>query len=163
LTKLYTRYIIWIGDHMKNYKNIIKLYFSSMKLFEEIEKTPKDFGTGDFLYGSEIHTLVAIGENSGSNMTEIAKIMDITKGGVQKFVKKLIAKELIYKTQFPDNKKEVIYGLTKKGNIAYKMHETFEQKRFGKIYEIMDEMNEKELQVLEEFLRKLNAILNAGE
>ncbi|WP_313344585.1 MarR family transcriptional regulator [Sedimentibacter sp.] len=147
---------------MKNYENIIKLYFSSMKLFEEIEKTPKDFGTGDLLYGSEIHTIVAIGENPGSNMTELAGIMDITKGGVQKFVKKLLAKDLIYKTQLPDNKKEVIYGLTKKGNIAYKMHETFEQKRFGKIYEIMDAMEEKEFRVLEGFLTELNAILSAG-
>lgn len=147
---------------MKNYENIIKLYFSSMKLFDEIEKTPKDFGTGDLLYGSEIHTVVAIGENPGSNMTEIAGIMDITKGGVQKFVKKLLAKDLIYKTHLPDNKKEVIYGLTKKGNIAYKMHETFEQKRFGKIYEIMDAMEEKEFRVLEEFLTELNKILSAG-
>ncbi len=147
---------------MKNYENIIKLYFSSMKLFEEIEKTPKDFGTGDLLYGSEIHTIVAIGENPGSNMTELARIMDITKGGVQKFVKKLLAKDLIYKTQLPDNKKEVIYGLTKKGNIAYKMHEAFEQKRFGKIYEIMDAMEEKEFQVLEGFLTELNTILRAG-
>jgi len=134
-----------------------------MKLFEEIEKTPKDFGTGDLLYSSEIHTIVAIGKNPGSNMTELAMIMDITKGGVQKFLKKLLAKDLIYKTQLPDNKKEVIYGLTKKGNIAYKMHETFEQKRFGKIYEIMEAMEEKEFQALEGFLTKLNTILRAGK
>ena len=79
---------------MKNYENIIKLYFSSMKLFEEIEKTPKDFGTGDLLYGSEIHTIVAIGKNPGSNMTEIAEIMDITKGGVQKICQEAFSKRL---------------------------------------------------------------------
>ncbi|QUH31360.1 MarR family winged helix-turn-helix transcriptional regulator [Vallitalea guaymasensis] len=148
---------------MKSYKNIIKLYFSSMESFDEIKKTPKDFGTGDLLYGSEIHTIVAIGKNPGSNMTEIARIMDITKGGVQKFTKKLLAKDLIYKTHLPDNKKEVIFGLTKKGNIAFKMHEDFEQRRFGKIYDVMDAMEEKELQVLEDFLTKLNEILLAGE
>ena len=148
---------------MKSYNNIIRLYFSSLKSFDEIEKTPKDFGTGDLLYGSEIHTVVAIGENPGSNMTEIARIMDITKGGVQKFTKKLLAKDLIYKTRLPDNKKEVIYGLTKKGNIAFKMHEEFEQRRFGKIYDVMDAMEEKELKVLENFLIKLNEILCAGE
>ena len=42
------------------------------------------------------------------------------------------------------------------------MHEDFEQKRFGKIYETMDAMEEKEFQVLEEFLTKLNQILRAG-
>lgn len=148
---------------MKNYKNIIKLYFTSIKAFEEIEKTPKDFGTGDLLYASEIHTIVAIGKNPGSNMTEIAVIMNITKGGVQKFIKKLLTKDMIYRTQLPDNKKEIIYGLTKKGNIAYKMHEVFEEKRFGKIYEVMDAMDVNELNVLEEFLTKLNEILYAGE
>lgn len=163
LDKLYTWYTIYLGDEMKNYKNIIKLYFSSVKSFEEIEKTPKDFGTGDLLYGSEIHTIVAIGENPGCNMTEIAGIMNITKGGVQKFAKKLLAKDLIYKTHIPDNKKEVIYGLTKKGNKAFQMHEEFEQKRFGKIFELMDSMEAKELQVLEDFLTKLNNILSTGD
>ncbi|GMQ57433.1 MarR family transcriptional regulator [Vallitalea sediminicola] len=148
---------------MKNYKNIIKQYFTSMKLFEKIEKTPKDFGTEDLLYASEIHTIVAIGKNPESNMTEIARIMDITKGGVQKFVKKLLAKDLIYKTQLPDNKKEVIYGLTTRGKIAFKGHEAFEKKRFGEIYGLMDSMEEEELQVLENFLTKLNEILRAGE
>jgi DNA-binding MarR family transcriptional regulator len=148
-----------MSDEKKRYETIIRQYFASMKTFEEIEKTPKDFGTGDMLYSSEIHTIVAIGKYPNSNMTEIARSMNITKGGVQKFAKKLLAKELIYKTHLPDNKKDVIFALTEKGHIAFKGHEEFEERHFGKIYYVMDAMGDKELHVLEDFLRKLNEIL----
>jgi len=89
--------------------------------------------------------------------------MGITKGGVQKFAKKLLDKKLIYKTYLPDNKKDVIFCLTKEGNVAYKSHEIFEKKRFGKIYELMDSMEQSELNVLEQFLKELNKIVDADE
>lgn len=148
---------------MKKYQNIVKQYFLSMRTFEKIEKTPKDFGTGDLLYKSEIHTLVAIGKNPESNMTELAKIMGITKGGVQKFVKKLLAKDLIYRKQLITNKKEVLYELTAKGKIAFQGHNVYAKKQFGEIYEIMDDMKKEELEVLETFLKKLNEAICAGE
>jgi len=148
---------------MNKYDQIIKLYFKSIKSMEEIESTPRDFGTGDLLYSSEIHTLVAIGKHPGCNLTELAIDLDITKGGAGKFVRKLLSKELIFKTQFPNNKKEVIFYLTDKGEIAYKSHEHFEQVRFGKIFETMDSMGDVEVGILENFLIKLNEILVTGE
>jgi len=151
------------GDYMNNYENIIKLYFKSMKSFEKIESTPRNFGTGDFLYSSEIHTLVAIGKHQGCNLTELAMDLNITKGGAGKFIKKLLNKDLIHKTQLPNNKKEVIFYMTDKGRIAYDTHELFEQDRFGKIFETLDSMEEKKVKDLEDFLKKLNEILDAGE
>ena len=83
------------GDYMKDYEKIIKLYFKSIKGFNEFESLPRDFGTGDLLYSSEIHTLQAIGNNSNINLTELAEILDISKSGTSKFVKKLLDKNLI--------------------------------------------------------------------
>ena len=148
---------------MNSFEHIIKLYFKSIKFMEVIESTPRDFGTGDLLYSSTIHTLVAIGKHPGCNLTELASDLDITKGGAGKFVRKLISKELIVKTQLPNNKKEVIFNMTNKGKIAYTRHERFEQLRFGEIFETLDSMDIRDVKVLEDFLTKLNKILDTGE
>ncbi len=34
---------------MKDYENIIKLYFKSLKAFNEFESIPRDFGTGGYV------------------------------------------------------------------------------------------------------------------
>ncbi len=148
---------------MKAYEKIIKLYFKSMKTMATIESTPRDFGTGDMLYSSEIHTVVEIGKHPGCSLTELAAYLDITKGGAGKFVKKLLLKELITKTQLPDNKKEVIFNITEKGKVAYEHHELFEQRRFGEIYKVMRTMGEEDMKKLEGFLVKLNQILDTDD
>lgn len=105
---------------MKDYENIIKLYFKSLKAFNEFESIPRDFGTGgDMLYSSEIHTLQAIGRNANINLTELAEKLDISKSGASKFVLKLLEKDLITKNKLINNKKEVVFNLTEKGLIAF--------------------------------------------
>jgi hypothetical protein len=56
------------GDNMERRDRIINLYFKSIKQFNEIESQPRDFGTGDLLYSSEIHTLEAVGKYPDSNL-----------------------------------------------------------------------------------------------
>lgn len=145
---------------MNKHKTVIKEYFKSIVAFQAIEREPKDFGTGDLLYSSEIHTLVAIAKYPGCNLTELASALDITKGGAGKFVKKLLAKDLIIKTRHQDNKKEVIFYTTAKGKTAYRHHADFERQMFGEIYQTLDTMSTSQVQVLEDFLVKLNQILS---
>lgn len=148
------------GDYMNKSQKIINLYFSSIKKFNEIESQPRDFGTGDLLYSSEIHTLEAIGKYPGSNLTELSEKLNITKGGTSKFVKKLLAKDLIVKESLADNKKETFYRLTSKGEVAYKGHQEFSLARFGDILQRLSELSLKEANVIEEFLEDLNEIIN---
>ncbi|QUI24941.1 MarR family transcriptional regulator [Vallitalea pronyensis] len=140
-------------------QNVIKLYFKSVKMFNELESIPRDFGTGDLLYSSEIHTLVAIGNHPDVNLTELANILDITKGGASKFVKKLLEKALINKKSLATNKKEVLFELTEKGRVAFHGHEKFSQDVFGDIYSTLSAMDASEIKFLESFLHDLNAIL----
>lgn len=143
------------GDYMKKYEEIIKLYFKSVRGFNEFEKTPKDFGTGDLLYSSEIHTLQAIGNNSNINLTELADKLAISKSGTSKFVKKLIDKGLITKSKHLNNKKEVVFNLTQKGLVAYLGHETFAKEMFGSIYEILSSLEDDQTEFLISFLNDL--------
>lgn len=144
---------------MDTMQNVIKLYFKSVKMFNELESIPRDFGTGDLLYSSEIHTLVAIGNHPDVNLTELANILDITKGGASKFVKKLLGKALINKKSLATNKKEVLFELTEKGRVAFHGHKKFSQDVFGDIYSTLSAMDASEINFLESFLHDLNTIL----
>jgi DNA-binding MarR family transcriptional regulator len=144
-----------LGDDMKSYKKIIELYFKSMRGFNEFESIPRDFGTGDLLYSSEIHTLQAIGNNANVNLTELAEKLDISKSGTSKFVKKLLEKNLITKSKQLNNKKEVVFNLTKMGLIAYIRHEEFDKEAFNSMYNILFRLDENQIDFLESFLDEL--------
>lgn len=136
---------------------LIKLYFASLKEFSEFESRPRDFGTGDLLYASEIHTIQAIGKNKECNLTELADKMSISKSGISKFLDKLLKKNLIKKEKGKENKKEVFFTLTEKGYIAFKAHEEFDAQMFATIIEQLDSYSAKERTFLHRFLGKLVA------
>ena len=133
------------------------LYFKSVKGFNELESIPRDFGTGDLLYSSEIHTLQAIGDSTDINLTELALKLDISKSGTSKFVKKLLEKDLITKSKLYGNKKEVVFGLTEKGRTAYLGHKTFSKEVFAPIYNILSRLDKNEIGFLESFLYDLSS------
>jgi len=127
----------------------------SVSLMREIESEPRDFGTGDLLYSSTIHTLVQIGKNPGINLTNLAEKLDISKSAVSKFVRQLLEKSLITKSKDVNNRKEVIFYLSEKGVVAYQGHESFEKRVFGVIEEKIDLLKDEEKEVFVEFLTSL--------
>lgn len=143
-------------DDMINYEEIIHLYFRSMKRFEELEKVPKNFGTGELLYSSEIHTIQAIGDQPNQNLTYLADKLGISKSGASKFISKLLEKGLITKNKQADNQKEVVFNLTEKGQTAYNKHDEFSNEVFKPIYELLSDLEEGQAAFLENFLKELN-------
>lgn len=140
---------------MKNYEKVTKLYFKSLKAFNEFESIPRDFGTNDLLYASEIHTLQAIGKNPNINLTELSEELDISKSGTSKSITKLLKKNLITKSKLINNKKEVVFNLTDKGLIAYDQHEKFDKEVFLSIYELLSQLEKEQIEFLEIFLSEL--------
>jgi len=144
----------------RNYDNLLTLYFSCIEGFKKFESTPRDFGTGQELHGSEIHTLQMIGKNEHCNLTQLAKRLGISKSGLSKFTKKLLEKGLIDKKKDKSNGKEVFFTLTEKGYIAYSTHEEFDRKMFSSIFSLLDSYNKGELDLLEGFLGNLSILLS---
>jgi DNA-binding MarR family transcriptional regulator len=60
-----------------------------MMLAQKIEKSPRKFGTNKNLSHSEIHLVEIIGDNEDLGVTDIGKLLDITKGAVSQGLKKL--------------------------------------------------------------------------
>jgi len=95
-------------------QNLIDLFLKILHLYSVISRKPVDYGTGDLLYFTEIHTISVVGKNREVNMTRLAEMMGVTKGAISQTVKKLVNKNLILKTNIT-NRKEVNLKLSDKG------------------------------------------------
>ncbi len=121
----------------KELHSIIDLFIRILHLYSVLDKKPKDFGTGDLLYVSEIHAIHAIASNPEINLTQLAELSGVTKGAISQMVKRLVSKRYIarYKVR---NKKEVNLRLSDKGFLINQHYENFEKERFvfaEKLYE----------------------------
>ena len=136
-------------------QKITQLYFKSIELFNEMMAQPRDYGTGEEFYYSEVHVVEAIGDAGEINLTEIAIALDISKSAVSKVVKKLLARKCINKYKLPDNQKEVLFSLTEKGEAVYQAHERFGHRKFQNTVTAMESMSKEELNTLEHFMQVL--------
>lgn len=117
--------------------SIIDTFIRILHLYSTIDKKPKDYGTGDLLYVSEIHAIHYIGTNPEINMTQLAELSGVTKGAVSQTVKRLVGKRYVarYKSR---NRKEVNLRLSDKGYLINQKYEQFEKEKFvfaEKLYE----------------------------
>jgi len=108
---------------------MIYLFIRILHTYSVLDKKPKDYGTGDLLYVSEIHAIHYIGTNPEINMTQLAEMSGITKGAISQTVKRLVSKRYVarYKSR---NKKEVNLRLSDKGYVINLKYEQFEKEKF---------------------------------
>jgi DNA-binding MarR family transcriptional regulator len=118
-------------------QTLIDLFLKILHLYSVISRKPKDYGTGDLLYFAELHTITVVARNHEINMTELADIMGVTRGAISQTIRKLVAKNLILKSNLT-NRKEVNLKLSEKGMIVYHAQESFQKEIFtfaGSLYE----------------------------
>lgn len=89
----------------------------------------------EFLHGygySDIHFIDAIGTLDTPNVTKIANHLKVTLGAVSRMAKKQISQNLIESYSSKDNKKEIYFRLTEKGEELFnehrKLHEIWKQR-----------------------------------
>ena len=66
------------------------------------ESLPRDFGTGEPLFTSEIHTLCVIGTAPGINITDLSVRLGVTKGAISKIAKKIEENASLRDTRSPE-------------------------------------------------------------
>lgn len=118
-------------------QTLIDLFLRILHLYSIIGRKPKDYGTGDLLYFTEIHTITIVGRNKEINMTQLAEIMGVTKGAISQTIRKLVNKNLILRSNI-NNRKEINLKLSEKGMKVLKSQESFQNEIFtfaGTLYE----------------------------
>ena len=148
-------YYINMNENIK-YMSIIEKFTRMINKFNYIEKIPRDFGTGNLLYPSEIHLIETIGKTPGINVTELAKKHGISKAAISQKLKKLEKKDLIERFKGNENEKAVLLKLKIKGEIAFKGHESFHSIMDSGIIQKINEMPPEKVKDFEKILDEIN-------
>ena len=102
---------------------------------------------------TEIHTIEAVGLYGSKTMSEITASLDITMGTLTIAVDKLIKKGYLERNRSLTDRRIVNVSLTKRGKLAYRIHEKF---HLDMVKAIMLDFTPEEEEVLLIALSKLN-------
>lgn len=133
-----------------------------VRLYLEVEKKPRKYGTDETLTGSEIHLIELIGDKDEQlSVTDIAKYSNVTKGAVSQSLKKLEKKGLTEKEEDPVNLSRTIVRLTSKGKAAYYSHKHWHETMDGGYLDYMAEPEEEKVTFLMEYMDKVEIFLKS--
>ncbi|MEC0241274.1 MarR family transcriptional regulator [Paenibacillus dokdonensis] len=107
---------------------------------------------------SSLHVLDVIHTHEGIKGVDIALDIGITKGAVSKITRKLLEQGLIWKTQLPDNLKEVYFSVTPLGAELAELHRLFHQEKDQKAMKLLASFDPASLQIVADFLEKLASL-----
>ena len=124
------------------------------------EKVAKDFGSGDLLHCSEIHTIMAIGKNPDINLTSLSHLLGISKSAISQMAGRLTKKNLVERHRDPDNDKEILLCLSPKGTIAYLGHEQHHAKIFARMHRNLGDLSDKDAALILRFLSAMEETLD---
>jgi len=150
-------------DELKAFEKIMDLLDQVMAKMGAMHLSPHDFGTSVLLYRAEIHTIRAIGENTGINVTRLAEDMGVTKGAVSQTITKLVRKGLVRRTFAEYDAKEVHLELTEPGWIGFHNHQQFHMKMFDTVREYFGDELETKIEMFITVMKDLNGILTKYE
>lgn len=102
---------------------------------------------------TEIHTVEAVGLYGSKTMSEITAELEITMGTLTTAVDKLIKKGYLERSRSNTDRRIVNVSLTKRGKLAYRIHEKF---HMDMVKAIMSDFSPEEEEILLTALRKLN-------
>lgn len=127
-----------------------------VQLFNDIleieEQTLKNGPLSD-LSVTELHTIEAIGMYVERTMSEVAQDLKITVGTLTTAVNKLIIKGYVERKRIEKDRRVVMLHATKKGKLAYRLHEKFHS---DMINETINGISKEEEEILVSSLERLN-------
>lgn len=119
----------------------------------QIEEQSLRNGVLSDLSMTEIHTIEAIGMYDERTMSEVAQILKITVSTLTTAINKLIKKEYVERKRIEEDRRVVLIKLTKKGKLAFRLHERFHKEM---VNNAIEGLNLKEEEVLISALNKIN-------
>lgn len=144
---------------MDKKKQILNELF--VKIFNDIlqiEEQALKQGALNDLSVTEMHTLEAIGMYTERTMSEVAQDLKITVGTLTTAINKLIRKEYVERKRIEEDRRVVLIKLTKRGKLAYRLHEKFHNDMIKATIEGLSDEEEStlitSLERLNEFFKK---------
>jgi len=140
---------------MKNTVSVLnELFVRTFNDILSIEQKALQAGVFKDLSVTEIHTIEAIGMYGTKTMSEVAGIIGITVGTLTTAINHLVRKEYVIRKKSEEDRRVVQISLTRKGKLAYRVHEKFHA---DMVQAIIAELTPDEEEVLIKSLDKLNS------
>jgi len=131
-------------------------FLTIVELAAQLEKTPRRFGTEEPLTSREIHIIEASGDNAETlSVTDLARLLGITKGAVSQNLKKMEKKGLTRKIDDPQNSSRSIVKLTSKGKTAYYAHKHWHETMDGGFKSYFMDLEAEKIDFLLDFIDKV--------
>ena len=134
---------------------LLDYIYAAHRFLAELESMPRDYGTGELLYASYIHTVAAVHGNPGCNLTALSNTLDVSKAAVSKVVAKLVQQGYLIKYKTDDNRRDVLFKVTEKGRVAARGHERFEHETFTPLLQVEKELSPDDKAAIEKYFKKL--------
>ena len=134
----------WFG----RYRDITAALIQFSNTMIKTANTEWDIGDGVFLTGPEWQVLELVIEHDDENliMTDYAKLLGISKSGISKMTKTLIADELVEKYRFRDNNKTIILRPTQRGyDLYFSYVETLIKPLYDVLFQGLSSLDDKAL------------------
>ncbi|MGL5415076.1 MAG: MarR family transcriptional regulator [Clostridium sp.] len=137
---------------MMNFRDLFnKMAWLNKSKMEEVLKEYKP---------SEVHCIEYIGSHVDANVTELSLGLYMTRSAISKLTKKLMDKDYIESYKKPENKKEIYFRLTKKGEDIHKVHENLHNEFKERDKAIFNSTSEADFDIMLKFIEKYNDHLN---
>ncbi|MDR2833033.1 MAG: MarR family transcriptional regulator [Streptococcaceae bacterium] len=104
----------------------------------------------------EMHTIEAIGLYRKKTSSQVAKELMITVGTLTVAINNLEKKGYVERIRSEDDRRVVKLGLTKKGKLVFRVHQSFHREM---VKNILGDMNEEEATALLKALKNLHGYL----
>ena len=119
-------------------------------------KHPRDYGTGELLFMSEVEVINEIGQHPEINLTELSEVLGVTKATLSPIVNRLEKRGYLAKRQAPNNSKVRLLLLEEKGRQALEGMTAYAMK----FNEYMDDVTESELKIYTRLLNKMEMFVD---
>lgn len=127
---------------MKDYSKLLEMMERIIHKYNQWESKKRTYGTDLPLTKAEIHTIAAVGDHPGLNITTLAEILGITKGAASQMIYKLVDKGTVAKKPSPDSDTEVVLSLTPDGVKNYEAHKAYHQETNDASLKLLKDMPE---------------------
>lgn len=131
---------------------IVEKYLLLVEKISNTTKTFKTFDTDVNIYRSEIHVIQLIGDRKDVHLSEISRLIGVTRGTISQIIKRLEGKGLVEKHVDKSNNTRQLLRLTEKGKTAYAAHVNYHQRKHAEMETYLESLTDEQKEVLKNFL-----------
>lgn len=126
-----------MNEYEKQINNLLLNIYDKILVTEEKALSKGIFGD---ISVAEMHTLEGIGLYGNRTMSETAATLGVTTGTLTVAIDRLVRKEYVERHRDPSDRRVVRIELTKKGKLAFRMHNKFHTLLVDRLTHPLDEI-----------------------